>query len=115
MTREWKLFVQDILNAIIHVQEFVGHMSFEEFMADEKTRSAVVFKIENIGEASKNIPRAAKLKYKEIPWADMAGMRNKIAHFYFGIDYEIVWRVVKDDLRLLEPSIRKMLSDITPH
>lgn len=61
-------------------------MTFEEFAADEKTRSAVVFKIEIIGEASKNIPRVAKLKHRAIPWTDMAKMRDKIAHSYFGID-----------------------------
>ena len=95
MTREWKLFIKDINDAILHIKKFVGDMSRKEFLADEKTRSAVVFKIENIGEAAKNVPRTIKSKYKELPWTDMARMRDKITHFYFGIDYKIVWKVVK--------------------
>ena len=65
-------------------------MDFNEFYNDNKTRSAVVLKIEIIGESVKNIPKEIRLKYKEIPWKDMAGMRDKISHFYFGIDYKIV-------------------------
>jgi len=71
-----------------------------------------VFKIENIGEASKNIPRAIKTKYKELPWSDMARMRDKITHFYFGIDYKIVWKVVKEELPAIEPEIGKILDDL---
>ena len=56
MTREWKFFIQDIYDAMQYIKEFVGTMKQKEFLADEKTRSAVAFKIENIGEASKNIP-----------------------------------------------------------
>jgi uncharacterized protein with HEPN domain len=112
MTREWRFFIQDIHDAIRHIKKFVGDINFKEFLADEKTRSAVVFKIENIGEASKNIPRAIKTKYKELPWTDMARMRDKITHFYFGIDYKIVWKVVKEELPLIEPTIRKIISEI---
>jgi uncharacterized protein with HEPN domain len=112
MTREWRLFIQDIHDAIEHIKRFTGNMSREEFLADEKTRSAVVFKIENIGEASKNVPRAIKTKYKELPWTDMARMRDKITHFYFGIDYKIVWKVVKEELPVIESTIKKILSDL---
>ncbi len=77
MTREWKFFIQDIYDAIQQIKTFVGTMKSKEFMADEKTRSAVAFKIENIGEAAKNIPKEIKAKYKDLPWKDMAGMRDK--------------------------------------
>ncbi len=70
MTREWKFFIQDIYDAIQYVKEFIGSMKRKEFLADEKTRSAVAFKIENIGEASKNIPKEIKAQYKELPWTD---------------------------------------------
>jgi uncharacterized protein with HEPN domain len=113
MTREWKFFIKDICDAIDYVKTFVGTMSFEEFIADEKTKSAVGFKIENIGEASKNIPRAIKSKYRDLPWTDMARMRDKITHFYFGIDYKVVWKVVKEDIPAIEPAIRKILSDLS--
>lgn len=112
MKREWQLFVQDIYDAIQYIKEFVGERKRKEFFDDEKTRSAVTFKIENIGEASKNIPAAVKAKYKDLPWAEMARMRDKITHFYFGIDYKIVWSVVKKELPAIEPAIEKILSDL---
>lgn len=86
MTRRWEFFIQDIYDAIQHIKAFVGIMKRKEFLADEKTRSAVAFKIENIGEAAKNIPKEIRKKYKDLPWKDMAGIRDKITHFYFGIN-----------------------------
>lgn len=115
MTREWKFFIQDMYDAIQHIKTFVSTMKSKEFLADEKTRSAVAFKIENIGEASKNIPKEIKAKYKELPWKDMAGMRDKIAHFYFGINYKVVWAVVKKELPAIEPNIAKILMDVGNH
>jgi uncharacterized protein with HEPN domain len=112
MTREWKFFIQDIYDAIQYIKEFVGAMKRNEFLAVEKTRSAVAFKIENIGEASKNIPREIRTKYKNLPWTDMAKMRDKITHFYFGINYKVVWVVVKKELPAIEPAIAKILSDL---
>jgi uncharacterized protein with HEPN domain len=112
MTREWKFFVQDIHDAMQYIKEFVGTMKQKEFLADEKTRSAVAFKIENIGEASKNMPKEIKAKYKDLPWTEMARMRDKITHSYFGINYKIVWAVVKKELPAIEPAIAKILSDL---
>lgn len=112
MKREWDFFVKDIYDAIQYIKEFVGTMKRNEFLADEKTRSAVAFKIENIGEASKNMPREIKAKYKDLPWTEMARMRDKITHFYFGIDYKVVWSVVKKELPALEPAIIKILDDL---
>lgn len=65
MKWEWKFFIQDIYDAIQYIKEFVGTMKRNEFLSDEKTRSAVAFKIENIGEASKNIPKEIKAKVQE--------------------------------------------------
>ena len=112
MTRKWDFFVQDILDAIQDIKAFIGDMTLEDFLADEKTRSAVTFKVENIGEAAKNIPREVKTKYKQLPWSDMAKMRDKITHFYFGINYKTVWKVVKEDIPVIEPAIAKILSDL---
>ncbi len=112
MTREWKFFIQDIYDAIQYIKEFVGSMKRKDFLADEKTRSAVAFKIENIGEASKNIPKEIKAKYKDLPWTEMARMRDKITHFYFGINYKVVWLVVKKELPAIEPAIAKILNDL---
>lgn len=114
MTREWRFFIQDIYDAMQHIKDFVGTMKRNEFLADEKTRSAVAFKIENIGEASKNIPKEIRKKYKELPWTDIARMRDKITHFYFGINYKVVWSVVKKELPAIEPAIENILRDFKP-
>ena len=71
-----------------------------------------MWKIHVIGEATKNIPKTLRQKYRDIPWKDMAGMRDRIAHFYFGIDYEIVWKVINTNLPQIKPHIQKMLDDL---
>jgi len=112
MKRNHKLFVKDILECLEKIDEFLGSMDFEQFREDDKTKSAVVRKLEIIGEAAKNIPKQIRQKYRELPWTDMAGMRDKIAHFYFGIDYSIVWEVIKEKLPEIKPVIQKMLEEI---
>lgn len=112
MRREYKLFIKDILDAIKDIEEFIGEMNFDEFYGDDKTRSAVVLKIEIIGEAVKNIPKAIQAKDRGVRWRDMARMRDKITHFYFGIDYKIVWKVVKEELPKIKPKITKILKDL---
>jgi len=112
MKRNHRLFVKDILDSIEKIEEFIGNMDFKKFIEDDKTRSAVVRKLEIIGEATKNIPKMIRQKYKELPWSDMAGMRDKIAHFYFGIDYEIVWKVIKERLPEIKPVIQKILKEM---
>jgi len=68
--------------------------------------------LDRIREASKNIPKEIKAKYNDIPWTEMARMRDKITHFYFGIDYKVVWSVVKKELPVIEPAITKLLGDL---
>jgi uncharacterized protein with HEPN domain len=86
-------------------------MSYEDFKKDKKTLNAVVRSIEIIGEASKNIPGALKAKHKELPWKRMIGMRDKLVHAYFGVDVEILWKAIKEDIPPLRKSIQKMLKD----
>lgn len=112
MKRRYRFFIQDIMDAIHDIEKFVGEMDFDTFCNDDKTKSAVVWKVETIGEAAKNIPEEVKTKYLQLPWKEMAGTRDKIAHFYFGIDYEIVWKIIKEELPKIRPIIEKMLEEI---
>ena len=112
MKRDYSLYIKDILDCIERVEEFVGDLNFDEFLADDKTSSAVVRKLEIIGEATKNIPKFITQEYDEIPWKEMARMRDKIIHFYFGVDYEIVWSVIKERLPEIKPTIRQILEDM---
>jgi len=109
MKRDIKLFVKDILNSINKINEFIGDMNFDEFVNDDKTSSAVIRKLEIIGEATKNIPKNIQDKCPQIPWSDMARMRDKIIHFYHGVDYEIVWKVIKERLPEIKMEIEKLL------
>lgn len=111
MKRDYRHYISDILDCIQKIKLFVGDMIYEEFVEDDKTASAVVKKIEIIGEAAKNVPKEIREKYSELPWSDMARMRDKTIHFYFGTDYEIVWRVIKDRLPEIEPRIVRILKD----
>lgn len=99
MKRDYKLFVKDIIDAMESIEEFVGNMTLKELKADEKTSSAVIRKFEVIGEAAKNIPTKIKDKHKDIQWKSMIGMRDRLVHAYFGIDYNLVWAAIKTEIQ----------------
>ena len=109
MKRKYTFFIQDILDAIEKIESFLGDMSFQEFESDDKTFSAVIRKLEIIGEAVKNLPDLILNKYENLPWKDMARMRDKISHTYFGVDNEIVWKVIKEKLPEIKPLIYQIL------
>lgn len=112
MKRDYRLFVEDILDSIEKIEEFVADMNFDEFVNDDKTSSAVMRKLEIIGEATKNLPGDIRRKYKGLPWREMARMRDKITHGYFGINYRIVWNVIKERLPEIKPTILQILEDM---
>jgi len=110
--RDIKVYVRDILEEIKAIEKFVEGMDFENFKEDDKTSSAVIRKFEIIGEATKNIPQNIKERYPHIPWREMAGFRDKLIHFYFGIKYDIVWDTIKLRLPDLKKNIEKVLKDL---
>ena len=109
MKRDFSLLIKDILDCMNKIDEFVGNMSFNDFVNDEKTSSAVIRKLEIIGEAVKNIPVEITEKNTQVPWSDMARMRDKMIHFYHGVDYEIIWKVIKDRLPEIKPHLLKLV------
>mgnify|MGYP001558699391 CR=1 FL=1 len=112
MKREILDYIEDIISAMDKAVDFVKNMSYEEFTRDDKTVYAVVRAIEIIGEAVKNIPGNVRKNYPEIPWKDMAGMRNKVIHEYFGVKLNIVWRTVKEEIPPLKPLFEKILKEL---
>jgi len=110
--RDLKLYIKDILNAIDSIEQFIEGMKYEDFIKDDKTTSAVIRKFEIIGEASKNIPANFKKKHSDIPWKEMAGFRDKLIHFYFGIKYELVWETIKLKLPALKIRLAKIMSEL---
>src|SRR3989338_6554939 len=110
--RDHKLFMNDIIMAMKSIEEFVGDMTFEKPESDEKTSSVVIRKFEIIGEAAKYMPSDVKEKYKDIQWKSMAGMRDRLIHAYFGIDYNLVWSAIKNEIPKLKPKLKKVLSSM---
>lgn len=112
MKRDYQLFIKDIVAAMEHIEDFVGEMTLEEFKSDEKTSSAVIRKFEIIGEAVKHVPPKIRDKYKDVQWKSMAGMRDRLIHAYFGVDYDLVWSAIKTEIPNLKPKLNKVISDM---
>lgn len=112
MKRSVGLYIKDIVEYMERAEEHVEGLSHEQFLNDRKTCDAVIRCIEVMGEAAKNIPDDIRSKYPSIPWRDIAGMRDKIIHGYFIVDFEEVWLAVKEDIPKLKPLIRKVLEDL---
>lgn len=112
MKRKASLYIKDIIDAIGKIEDFVKDMKFEDMVNDDKTASAVVRKLEIIGEASRRLPNEIKERFPEIPWSSMIKTRDKITHFYHGVDYEIVWEIIKDDLPPLKPLITRIYNQL---
>lgn len=110
--RDVSLYIKDMLESMERAENFVEGMEYDDFSKDEKTSFAVIRCIEVMGEAAKRIPETTRKKYPEIPWKSIAGMRDKVIHFYFGVNLEKVWLVVKEDLPKIKPKIRKILEDL---
>jgi|SRR3989338_2240878 len=110
--RDYRDYLQDIVDSINDVEAFVKNMDQDDFLKDKKTINAVIRSIEIIGEAVKKLPLSLKNKYPSIPWKKMAGMRDKLIHEYFGVDLEILWRVVRKDIPTVKRAIRQLSSEI---
>jgi len=111
MKRNLIPYLKDILNNLELAAEFTLSMSYEEFCKDAKTVYAVIRCLEVMGEAAKNLPTATRRKYSDIPWKEIAGMRDKLIHGYSGVDPQKVWLVIQDYLPTLKRLITGMLQD----
>ncbi len=107
-----KAYLLDTLEAIVDIEKFLENVTCEEFCENKEKQYAVIRALEIIGEATKNLSREFREKHREIPWRDIAGMRDKLIHMYFGVKLELVWETVKIKLPELKDQITVIMQDV---
>ena len=101
-------FIEHILLCIDKIQEYTKNLTAPDFNNSELIQDAVIRNIEIIGEATKKISKDLKSQYREIPWKEMSGMRDKLIHDYFGVDVDVVWKTVNEDIPFLKSLIENI-------
>jgi uncharacterized protein with HEPN domain len=109
MPRDYRVYLDDIIDAINQIELYVEGMDYDAFVKDRKTIDAVIRNLEIVGEAVKNLPDESKEKAKTIPWKKIVDLRNILIHAYFGVNLEIVWDVVENKLEDLKMAVKEML------
>ncbi len=109
MKKEPMVFINHINDEIDKILESVNGLTKEKFIGDSLLKDASVRRIEVIGEAVKNIPASFRKKYPNIEWQGISGIRDKLIHHYFGVDFNVVWEVIKKDIPKLKQEIESLL------
>jgi len=108
MKKDPRIFIAHILECIEHIEDYISDMTEETFSKTPQLQDAVIRRIEVMGEAVKNLPPAIKMKYPDIPWKEIAGMRDILIHGYFGVDLALTWRIARKDVPSLKKKILKI-------
>lgn len=112
MSRLPKDYLLHILDETVYLLDHSANLEKEAFLRDETLKRSFVRSLEVIGEATKNLPDDFKVNYPQVSWRRMAGMRDKLIHDYFGVDYDVVWNVVTVEIEFLNLEITKMIEKI---
>lgn len=110
--RDYKLYLEDILDCIKKINKYTKGISFAKFSKDEKTIDAVIRNFQVIGEASRQLPQSFRDKCDDVDWIAMVNYRNVIVHEYFGVNLKITWDIVKNELPLLEAKVKGFLKTL---
>ena len=110
MSRDYRLFLEDIQMGCDKIQRYTGGLDCESFLEDEKTFDAVLRNLEIIGEATRHIPESVKELYPQVDWYNIAGFRNIVAHEYFGVDFDILWDIIQHHVPALGEQIAFILA-----
>lgn len=106
--RDDAAFLDDIKEAARRIAVYIDDLAYEAFLNDFKTQDAVIRNLEIIGEATKNISDDLKAQYPLIPWKGLAGVRDKLIHHYFGVNFDIVWNIINDELPQIIVQLEKI-------
>lgn len=110
--RSWLVRVRDMLRACEAVVAFTDGMNVEQFAADRRTIDAVIRNLEVVGEAARHVPDAERRRFPDVPWQDVADMRNVLVHEYFGVDLDILWQTATVDIPDLIPILNGVLASV---
>ena len=108
-SRSDQAYLKDILEACQRACAYTADMTFEQFLTDTKTQDAVIRNVEIIGEAIKQLTDAVTERHTDIPWSQAARMRDRLIHHYFGINLDVVWSVIREDLPVLRQQIQEIV------
>ena len=109
MSREYKLFLEDMRRACEKVIQFTKGLTLTQFLADEKTSDAAMRNLEIIGEAAKHIADEVRKQYPDINWRKIAGFRDVSIHEYFGIDADVVWDIITKEIPVLRTKLQRII------
>lgn len=109
MKRDYKLYIDDIRECIVFIERYMVQINEEEFMNDILLQDAIARRLEIIGEATKNIPKALKDKNKHVPWVEMAHLRDLIAHEYYEVSLKRIWLTIKKRVPVMKEAMKKIV------
>jgi len=112
MTRDVRLYINDMLEALEKIEEYTENVSEDDFFEDTQLQDAIVRRIEILGESVKHIPQDIRDKYPEIPWRQISGMRDILTHEYFGINMSKVWKAITEDNPEIKENVLKIKRDL---
>lgn len=112
MIKDSSIFIEHILENIIDIESFVKNIDKEKFLKNKEKQNAVIRSLEIIGEAVKNLPQNITVKYSDIPWKEIAGTRDKITHHYFGVDLELIWKIIENNIPELKQKMLEIKKDL---
>ena len=110
--RSYRLFIEDIVESMNRIEQYLSGMSHQDFLSNQMVIDAVIRNIEIIGEAARNIPEDIRNAYPAIPWKRIIGLRNIAIHAYFGIDLDILWKILTESIPEAKIEILRSLETI---